>query len=98
MIEGVLGDSIAPDAPLMEAGLDSIGSVEVRNAVASRFGVELPATVTFDYPSVEALAGYVVGTMAPAIAALQVATLPHGPPSRSNSTPLRPIAIKSVFF
>ena len=75
VVEGVLGDSIATDAPLMEAGLDSIGSVEVRNAVASQFGVELPATVTFDYPSVEALAGYVVGRMAPGIAAPQVDNL-----------------------
>ena len=75
VVEGVLGDSIPSDAPLMEAGLDSVGSVEVRNAVASRFGVELPATVTFDYPSVEALAAYVVGRMAPAIAAPQVSSL-----------------------
>lgn len=44
----------------MEAGLDSIGAVEVRNALASKYGVEVPATVTFDYPTAEALAGFVL--------------------------------------
>ena len=35
------------------------GAVELRNALTSRFGVELPATVTIDYPSISALAGYI---------------------------------------
>jgi Phosphopantetheine attachment site len=35
------------------------GAVELRNALTSRFGVELPTTATFDYPSIAALAGYV---------------------------------------
>lgn len=46
--------------PLMEAGLDSIGAVELRNAVSIKFGIELPATATFDYPSADALARFVV--------------------------------------
>ena len=33
--------------------------MELKNAASSRFGVELPATVTFDYPSIDALAGYI---------------------------------------
>ena len=45
----------------MEAGLDSIGAVELRNAVSAAFGMELPATATFDYPSAEALAPYIAG-------------------------------------
>lgn len=35
------------------------GAVELRNALTSRFGVELPATATFDYPSVAALSGFI---------------------------------------
>ena len=58
-VSGILGHAIALDAPLMEAGLDSIAAVEVRNAVAIKFGVEVPATVTFDHPSVHALASFV---------------------------------------
>lgn len=55
LVSGFLGDTIAADAPLMEAGLDPIGAAhaEVRNAVASKFGVEVPATITFDYSSVD---------------------------------------------
>ena len=48
----------------MEAGLDSIGAVELRNAVTAKFGVELPATVTFDYPSASALAGFIASKTA----------------------------------
>ena len=59
----VLGEAIALDTPLMEAGLDSISSVEVGNLVAAAFGVELPATVTFDYPTLQALAGFIHSRM-----------------------------------
>lgn len=55
----LLGAEIAEDEPLMAAGLDSIGAVELRNAVATAFAVELPATVAFDYPTVSAMAGFV---------------------------------------
>ena len=50
--------------PLPQAGLDSLGAVELRNALTARFAVELPATVTFDYPSVAALAGFVARQLA----------------------------------
>ena len=48
------------DQPLMEAGLDSIASVELRNAVAAHFQLDLPATATFDYPTITALAGFLL--------------------------------------
>lgn len=59
---GILGGDVTPSQPLMEAGLDSVGSVELRNAVQSAFGMELPATVTFDYPTVDALASFVLSS------------------------------------
>lgn len=38
------GMSVAPDQPLMEAGLDSLGAVELRTALNAAFSMELPAT------------------------------------------------------
>lgn len=39
----------------MDAGLDSLGAVELRSALADRFAVDLPATLVFDYPTAAAL-------------------------------------------
>jgi len=58
-VASVMGREAAPTQPLMEAGLDSLGAVELRNALAARFGVELPATVTLDHPTIDALAAYI---------------------------------------
>jgi hypothetical protein len=49
----------------MEAGLDSLTAVELRNSLATAFSVDLPATVMFDYPTVDALAGFVAERVAP---------------------------------
>ena len=58
-VQQVIGSSPDSHQPLMEAGLDSLGAVELRNALSSAFAVELPATVTLDYPSIAALSTYV---------------------------------------
>ena len=44
--------------PLKDLGLDSLMAVELRNALSRSLGCPLPATLVFDYPSVQALAGY----------------------------------------
>ena len=48
------------------------GAVELRNAVTSSFGVDLPATVTFDQPSVAALATYIASRLKPAQAGADI--------------------------
>ena len=40
----------------MQAGLDSLGAVELRSGMSQHFSVQLPATVAFDYPTPNALA------------------------------------------
>ncbi len=66
LLSGLVGSPVPADQPLMEAGLDSIGAVELRNAVSEKFGIELPATVTFDYPTAADLARFVMQRSAPA--------------------------------
>merc|ERR1719329_566488 len=53
-------EDIQDDIPLMEAGLDSLSAVQFRNDAVKQLGVSLPASLTFDYPSIAALVAHVV--------------------------------------
>ena len=56
IVEGVVGDKVDADAPLMESGVDSLGAVELRNQLQHAASVDLPSTVMFDHPTVRQLA------------------------------------------
>ncbi len=49
------GKPIDPLRPLHEVGLDSLMSVELRNALAASLGRSLSATLLFDYPTIDSL-------------------------------------------
>lgn len=62
-----LPDAAAVDrgAGFFGLGFDSLSSVELRNRLQAAFGISLPATVTFDYATVDALVDHVAGLLAP---------------------------------
>jgi acyl carrier protein len=74
MITELAGITVSATQPLMEAGLDSLAAVELRNAIGAKFGIELPATAMFDYPTLDALSRFVAQRTEPAQPA--VSTLP----------------------
>ena len=88
VVKGVLGAEVGPNEPLMDAGLDSLGAVEFRNAAEGRLGVSLPVTAVFDYPSISALASYIHSRLTPAAsnaaAGGGVAVPEVQPPARSS--------------
>ena len=43
---------------LMDLGLDSLMAVELRNRLGRGLNVPVPATVVFDYPTIDAVAGF----------------------------------------
>ena len=62
-----LKDPVKIDArqPLSELGLDSLMAVELRNLLEKSTGAALAATVLFDYPTIEALSGYLAALVVP---------------------------------
>ena len=57
--------AIGERVPLSELGLDSLMAVELRNLLATELNLKraLPATLVFDYPTVEAITDYLAREM-----------------------------------
>ena len=63
LISDLVDSHILPDQPLMEAGLDSIGFIEFRNAIQDNFRINVPSTVAFDYPTLISLANFITESL-----------------------------------
>ena len=62
----LIGQDLGEDQPFMAAGLDSLAAVELRNTLSSKYGLDLPASLLFDYPTIASLSSFIVASMQPA--------------------------------
>ena len=58
MVKRTAGEAVDADVPLMDAGVDSLGAVDLRNQLQSAVGdgMSLPSTLVFEHPTTRALA------------------------------------------
>ncbi|MEW6234513.1 MAG: SDR family NAD(P)-dependent oxidoreductase [Candidatus Omnitrophota bacterium] len=62
--QSVLGynesERIAPDQPLVNQGFDSLTTVDMRNRLSKEIGASLPASLLYDYPTLDKISRYLL--------------------------------------
>merc|ERR1719401_1655825 len=56
-------EAVEHDTPFMDSGIDSLASVELRTNLQQQFGVPLPSTVMFNFPTTAQMTNFLVEEM-----------------------------------
>ena len=85
-------DALDIERGLFEMGMDSLMSVELKSRLEASFDQPLPSTLTFNYPTVSDLAGYMENNLKALKGESEVAHKPQGSviptPVQVDETPL----------
>ncbi|OHX19451.1 SDR family NAD(P)-dependent oxidoreductase [Chromobacterium sphagni] len=82
-------DELDPERPFSELGLDSVVGVEWNREINKVFGLSMPTSALYDYPTLTLLAGHLRQSAAPADGAEAVGSRPE-PVSRRDAAPVAP--------
>lgn len=95
----VLGFADATYVPTTEGvtdlGMDSLTAIELRNRLQTGLKAKLPATLVFDYPTIEALAGYLADQLFTAFLAVPEGADDTGGAEDQAAPVLAPLGILS---
>ncbi|MFE4819063.1 SDR family NAD(P)-dependent oxidoreductase [Streptomyces sp. NPDC056704] len=86
-------ESVRPDQPLRDLGMDSVTAVELRNRIGARIGAKLPATLLFDHPTAARLAAHLLATALAAGDRTTPATRPTHATTPASDEPVALVAM-----
>ncbi len=87
ILGGEAAGALSPHQKLTDVGLDSLMALELRNRLGAGLGRGLPATVVFEHPTVEALAGHLASQIAPSVGRAPTSRPAAKPPSHAPAAP-----------